>query len=57
MRNQATGATGKGTLLSLRFKALAAGAAPVRLESLQPIGATTTLQPPAPPTPWPLQVR
>lgn len=57
MRNQATGATGKGTLLSVRFKALAAGLAPVRLESLQPIGLSSALPASAPPAAWPLQVR
>jgi general secretion pathway protein D len=57
MRNQATGASGKATLLSVRFKALAAGTAEVRLDSPQPIGATATLPPITPPAPWPLQVR
>jgi general secretion pathway protein D len=38
LRNQATAAGGKGTLLTLRFKALAKGTAEVRVTSAQGIG-------------------
>ena len=38
LRNQATGAVGDGTLLVLRFKALASGPAEVRVSSAQSIG-------------------
>ena len=38
LRNQATGASGQGSVVTLRFKALAAGAAEVRILALEPVG-------------------
>ncbi len=57
LRNMATGAKGKGTVLTLRFKALKPGAAEVRLEQAQPIGIDGAIPPPAPTPPWLVQVR
>lgn len=38
LRNQASGATGEGTVLTLRFKALAPGDADLRIQRAQPLG-------------------
>lgn len=45
LRTSATGATGRGTLAMLRFKALAAGPAEVRTVSLGPVGPAGALPP------------
>lgn len=57
LRNQATSAAGAGSLLILRFKALAAGAAQVRLENAQPVvlGPTPASGPPL--QPWTLTIK
>lgn len=57
LRNQATGAAGGGTLLTLKFKALAAGSAEVALEEAEPIGAAQSLARPALPVIQRLEVR
>jgi general secretion pathway protein D len=57
LRNQALGAAGDGTLLTLRFKATAAGPATIRLESAQPISMDAVSAAPAPPVPWTINVR
>jgi general secretion pathway protein D len=47
LRNEASGATGKGSVLKLRFKALSAGGGDLRLDSFEPVtfgGATVSLQ-------------
>lgn len=57
LRNQATAVAGQGTLLRLRFKALAAGAAEVRVAAVRPMALTPS---PAAPSALPvlsLQVR
>lgn len=55
LRNQGTGVTGQGGVLTLRFRATSAGAADVRLVSAAPIGITGP--PPAPTLPPPLAVQ
>jgi general secretion pathway protein D len=57
LRNQATGISGKDTLLTLRFKALKPGATEVRIEQAQPIGVETGLPPTTSTQPWVVQVR
>lgn len=57
LRNQATGISGQGTMLTLKFKALAPGAAVVRLEQAQPIGLDAAAPSPAVTAPWTVQVR
>ena len=57
LRNQATGISGQGTMLTLKFKALAPGAAVVRLEQAQPIGLDAAVPSPAVTAPWTVQVR
>ena len=44
LRNDATGVNGQGTLLQLRLKAKAAGAAELKLTSLRPIGIGGTVE-------------
>jgi general secretion pathway protein D len=56
MRKTATAATGPGTLLSLRVKAIAAGAAVIKLDGGQPV----VMLPPIPtlaPSQWTVNVR
>jgi general secretion pathway protein D len=51
LRSQATGATGQGTLVTLRFKAIAAGDAEVRIAGFEPVvlgGVPTSHQAGAP---------
>ncbi|HET9645396.1 MAG TPA: hypothetical protein VFP68_19035, partial [Burkholderiaceae bacterium] len=57
LRNQATGASGQGTLLTMRFRALAAGAGQVRISGAQPIALDAPAVQPSLPAPWTLQVR
>ena len=57
LRNQATGASGQGQVLTLRFKALSAGAADVRLLSATPIGLGGPVAAPNLPAPFTVQVR
>jgi len=57
LRNQATGAVGQGTVLTLRFKTLAPGTGEVRLQSAQPIALGAGVPPPALPVPWTVQIR
>lgn len=45
LRTPASGATGRGTLTVLKFKALAAGTAEVRTVSVEPVGITGPLPP------------
>lgn len=55
MRRGATALPGPGRLITLRFKALAAGNTAVRLENAQPI-VLVGAAPPAPPVSWPLLI-
>lgn len=57
LRSQATGASGKGTIVTLRFKALTAGEAEVVLEPTKPLALQPDVPQPAPPGPFKLQVR
>ena len=57
LRNQATGVSGQGQVLTLRFKALSAGAADVRLLSATPIGLGGPVAAPNLPAPFTVQVR
>jgi general secretion pathway protein D len=57
LRNQARGAAGQGTVLTLRFKALAAGTGEVRIHQAQPIALGAGIAPPALPLPWTVQIR
>ncbi len=57
LRNQATGVSGQGQVLTLRFKAIAAGAAEVKLVSATPIDLGGPLAGPAIPAPFTVQVR
>lgn len=57
LRNQANGASGQGTLVTLRFKALVAGAAQVKLEQAQPVAVGSVAPVPAPTAPLTLQVK
>jgi general secretion pathway protein D len=57
LRNQANGATGEGTVLLLRFKALAAGQAEVRVHSAQSIGIGAPAAAPTLPPALTLQIR
>jgi len=56
LRNQGTGASGQGTVLSVRFKAVAAGAAEVRLSGAQSIGLGAVAPAPALPAPFAVQI-
>jgi len=47
LRNQASGATGQGSFVVLKFKALAAGAAELSVRSLDPIGLAGPVPRPA----------
>jgi general secretion pathway protein D len=57
LRNQGTGASGDGIVLTLRFKALAAGLAEVRIVSAQPIGLGAAAAAPTLPPVLALQVK
>ncbi|MED5621553.1 secretin N-terminal domain-containing protein [Ideonella sp. BN130291] len=57
LRNQATGASGDGTVLRLRFKTLAPGTGEVRLQGVQPIALGAPGPAPQLPAPWTLQIR
>jgi len=57
LRNQATGLSGQGQVLTLRFKALGAGAADVRVLSATPIGLGGPVTAPSLPAPFTVQVR
>lgn len=57
LRNQANAAAGQGALVLLRFKAIAAGAATVRLEGAQPVALDPVPPSVVVPTPWTVQVR
>lgn len=57
MRNAATGVSGQGTALRLRFKALNAGDADLRLESVKPILLRSAEFSPQLPAPLTLRVR
>jgi len=57
LRNQTTGAIGKGGLLSIRFKVIGPGETEVRVEPSQPIGTSATPLAVVAPAPWKLQVR
>lgn len=46
LRNQATAATGRGQVMTLRFKALAAGSTEVKVLGTKPIGLAATLAAP-----------
>jgi general secretion pathway protein D len=56
LRNQATGVTGQGNVLTLRFKALAAGTGEVRIVMAQPIALGAGAPPAALPLPWTVQI-
>jgi general secretion pathway protein D len=56
LRNQATGVSGQGNVLTLRFKALAAGTGEVRVVTAQPIALGAGAPPPVLPQPWTLQI-
>ena len=57
IRNQATGATGKGAAINLRFKAKAAGDAQVELLDAKPIGLEGPLPASALPSAWSVHVQ
>jgi general secretion pathway protein D len=57
LRNQATGAVGQGSVVTLRFKTLAAGTGEVRVVTAQPIALGAGIAAPALPTPWTVQIR
>ena len=57
LRNPGTGVAGQGTMLTLRFKALAAGEASISVVSAQGIGVGTPAPSPSLPLPFVLQVR
>lgn len=57
LRNQATGTSGQGKVVVLRFKALASGSAQLRLESAQPIALDPGAPQPTLPPPLNLGVR
>jgi general secretion pathway protein D len=57
LRNGADGAKGEGVLMTLRFKALAAGAGEVRLLSANPIASGERIDAPAMPAPAAVMVR
>jgi general secretion pathway protein D len=57
LRNQATSAAGQGTVLSLQFKALAAGVATVRVEGATPVALDGPASPVSPTAPWTLTIR
>jgi general secretion pathway protein D len=57
LRNTATGATGEGPMLTLRFRALAPGGAQVRVTKAQPIGLGAPVTAPVLPAPFELQVQ
>jgi general secretion pathway protein D len=57
LRNQGTGALGEGTVLTLKFKAMASGAAEVGLTSAQGIGLAGPAPSPTLPAPFVLQLR
>ena len=48
LRNQASGASGQGSFVTLRFKALSAGAAEVRVLGLDPVGLAGPVPKPSP---------
>ena len=57
LRNQATGIGGQGTVLTLRFKAIAAGPAEVQIGAAQALGLGSMAPNPALPAPFSLQIR
>lgn len=57
LRRDATGASGEGTVMLLKFKATAAGLADIRLISVNPIGLDSQVAAPALPVPLRIQVR
>ncbi len=57
LRNQATGVGGQGTVLTLRFKATAAGPAEVKLGAAQALGIGTMAPNPVLPAPFVVQVK
>jgi general secretion pathway protein D len=57
LRNQATGAQGQGSLLRVRFKALAAGSAEVVVSALEPVSLSEPLPAPALPQPYRVTVQ
>lgn len=57
LRNQGTGATGEGSVITLRFKAAAAGTAELRVVSAQGVGLRGPLPPPTLPPPFAVQIR
>lgn len=56
LRNQATGVSGQGNVLTLRFKALAAGTGEVRIVTARPIALGADVPAPSLPQPWTLQI-
>jgi general secretion pathway protein D len=57
LRNLGTGALGDGALLTMKFKAIAAGAAAVQLTSAQGVGLSGPAPTPTLPPPFTLQIR
>jgi general secretion pathway protein D len=57
LRTQASGASGQGAVLTLRFKVIAAGAADVRLTSAPPIALGAPAPPAMLPPPFVMQAR
>jgi len=51
LRNTPDGASGEGVLATLKFKAIAAGQAQVRVTRITPLGVDRIIEPPAPPAP------
>jgi general secretion pathway protein D len=57
LRNQATGASGEGTVMTLRFKATTTGSADVKLGTVTSIGLAGPTASPTVPAPFTVQVR
>jgi general secretion pathway protein D len=57
LRNQATGLTGQGGVVTLRFKTLALGTGEVSIVNAQPIALGGSAAPAKLPVPWTVQIR
>ena len=57
LRNTADGATGEGVLATIKFKAIAPGAAQVRVARVNPLGIDRIIEPPAPAPPVAVSIK
>lgn len=57
LRNQATGVSGQGSVVTLRFKTLAPGIGEVSVATAQPIAMGRPASPPKLAAPWTIQIR